>query len=175
MKPITWLTLGAVFIILAAVGGWGFYFYTRSQMGAEAEASSTASPVVSGCGDGTCPLPDSREDGTPVGEGGTTAEVQELQELYQARIEAGEVAVGRDQSLEVDSVQVEGSWGVVRSLLEYQLDDGTAPSESRVALVFKKDGEWQFAEQGTDKFGEWLELIPESLVPAEMKAYLRGD
>jgi hypothetical protein len=81
--------------------------------------------------------------------------------------------LGRDEYLGTEQVDVEGEWAVVEVSARYRATDKAVPTGGGVIIARRIKGEWIAAFKGTERYVEWLEEVPDALIPAEIKPLLR--
>ena len=81
--------------------------------------------------------------------------------------------LGRDEYLGIEQVDIEGEWAVVEVSARYKATDKAVPTGGGVIIARRINGEWIAAFKGTERYVEWLEEVPDALIPAEIKPLLR--
>jgi hypothetical protein len=81
--------------------------------------------------------------------------------------------LGRDEYLGIEQVDIEGEWAVVEVSARYKATDKAVPTGGGVIIARRIKGEWIAAFKGTERYVEWLEEVPDALIPAEIKPLLR--
>jgi len=110
--------------------------------------------------------------------GQTTAVVPGLDEEQIRRAVEQEAStrplnLGRDEYLGIEQVDTEGEWAVVEVSARYKATDKAVPTGGGVIIARRINGEWIAAFKGTERYVEWLEEVPDALIPAEIKPLLR--
>lgn len=70
-------------------------------------------------------------------------------------------------------VTVEGGWAVIEAAVVDADTGEPTVGEGTLVLFRKLNGTWEPAYRGTDRYRAWLDEIPETLVPADLKMLLR--
>ena len=81
--------------------------------------------------------------------------------------------LSRDEYLGIEQVDMEGEWAVVEVSARYKATNKAVPTGGGVIIARRINGEWIAAFKGTERYDEWLEEVPDALIPAEIKPLLR--
>jgi hypothetical protein len=81
--------------------------------------------------------------------------------------------LGRDEYLSIEQVDIEGEWAVVEVSARYKATDKAVPTGGGVIIARRINDEWIATFKGTERYVEWLEEVPDALIPAEIKPLLR--
>lgn len=78
-----------------------------------------------------------------------------------------------DQHIGIVSWMQEGDWAVVEFNRFYTTGGEPVPAGGSVVLFRRIDGLWHGEYKDPTRYNEWLDEMPESIMPAESKRWLR--
>ncbi|MCH7641468.1 hypothetical protein IID22_04700 [Patescibacteria group bacterium] len=78
-----------------------------------------------------------------------------------------------NEELVLLDIRVEGNWATGEVTLYDKNTDKPLVGEATLFLFRKQNQQWSMATKGTDQYKEWLDEVPTSLIPEDLKIFLR--
>jgi hypothetical protein len=73
----------------------------------------------------------------------------------------------------ITDVEIEGEWAFIEATFVYSETGEIAVGEGAIILFRKIDQQWTMAIMGTDTYKSWLDEVPSTLVPEDLKMFIR--
>ena len=73
----------------------------------------------------------------------------------------------------VDKIDIDGDWATVQVFFMDPTTRQVVPTEPILILAHRTNSGWQIAHKGSELFKTWLDLIPSSVIPDDVKPFLR--
>lgn len=94
------------------------------------------------------------------------------EQLIRAEFEKTVDEAPEGQRRKLEEIEIEGNWAIVGYSGIYIETGEPVPAGPGLMIFKKENGQWHGADGEEPNFSEWLEAIPESLIPQETKDLL---
>lgn len=74
---------------------------------------------------------------------------------------------------QVNSIRVGGDWAFAEAELFNEFTGQQIAPGGSIFIFHKENGVWKMATPGTDLYRSWLEKVPTTLMPEDLKIFLR--
>jgi hypothetical protein len=110
---------------------------------------------------------------TPIPPTATPSVEEEVMAAFEKGASMVEPPLAPNEAFRALDVQIEGDWAFVEYTLVEKGTTNPLAGEATLALIRKSKDGWKAAFKGSDIYKVWLEEAPESLVPEDLKIWLR--
>ena len=71
---------------------------------------------------------------------------------------------------QLENIEIRGTWAIAE---EHIISDTPVPPAGNIVLFKYENGAWQVSFRGSENYKTWLEEIPQTLLPEDLKNWLR--